>query len=233
MSGWGCRPRAAGSLETMSKNAFASIAAVVGAFVLIIAVALLVVRPWESAQPQEQVQAGDTLVEESTHVLDDAGDGAPVLVEFFDYQCPTCGQFHPVIEELRDRYEGSVTFAVRYFPLEMHANAVPAAAAAEAAAQQGEFEAMHARIFETQAEWSESDDAAAIFRGFAEQLGLDLAAYDAAVASEATADRIALDYTAGVTAGVQGTPTFFLDGRRIELESFDDVEQAIEQALSE
>ncbi|WP_347753699.1 thioredoxin domain-containing protein [Agrococcus sp. ProA11] len=215
----------------MSKNAFGSIAAVVGAFLLIIAVALLVVRPWESSQPQ--ADAGGTLVEESTHVLDDAGEGAPVLVEFFDYQCPTCGQFHPIVEDLRDRYDGSVTFAMRYFPLEMHANAVPAAAAAEAAAQQGEFEAMHNRIFETQAEWSESDDAAAIFRGFAEQLGLDLAAYDAAVESEATADRIALDYSAGVAAGVQGTPTFFIDGRRIELQSFDDLEQAIQQALEE
>lgn len=223
--------RVPGSLETMSKNAFASIAAVVGAFALIIAVALLVVRPWEGSQPQ--AQAGGRLVEESTHVLDDAGEGAPVLVEFFDYQCPTCAQFHPIVEDLRDRYEGSVTFAMRYFPLEMHANAVPAAAAAEAAAQQGEFEAMHDRIFETQAEWAESDDAAAIFRGFADQLGLDMAAFDAAVGSEATADRIALDYTAGENAGVQGTPTFFIDGRLIELQNFDDIEQAIEQALSE
>lgn len=215
----------------MSKNAFVSIAAVVGAFVVIIAVALLVVRPWEGSQPQQQ--SAGSLVEESTHVLDDAGDGAPVLVEFFDYQCPTCAQFHPIVEDLRDRYEGSVTFAVRHFPLEMHANAVPAAAAAEAAAQQGEFEAMHDRILETQSEWAESDDAAAIFRGYADDLGLDMDAFDAAVSSEATADRIALDYAAGVDAGVQGTPTFFLDGERIELQNFDDVESAIEQALSE
>lgn len=217
----------------MSKNAFVSIAAVVGAFAVIIAVALLVVRPWEGSQPQPQQQAAGSLVEESTHVLDDAGEGAPVLVEFFDYQCPTCAQFHPIVEDLRDRYDGSVTFAVRHFPLEMHANAVPAAAAAEAAAQQGEFEAMHDRIIETQAEWAESDDAAAIFRGYAEDIGIDLDAYEAAVGSEATADRIALDYTAGVDAGVQGTPTFFLDGERIELQNFDDVERAIEQALSE
>ncbi|WP_405216604.1 DsbA family protein [Agrococcus sp. Ld7] len=215
----------------MSKNAFVSIAAVVGAFVVIIAVALLVVRPWEGSQGQGQ--AAGSLVEESTHVLDDAGEGAPVLVEFFDYQCPTCAQFHPIVEDLRDRYEGRVTFAVRHFPLEMHANAVLAAAAAEAAAQQREFEAMHDRLLESQAEWAESDDAGAVFRGYAEALSLDMAAYDAAVGSEEVADRIALDYTAGVEAGVQGTPTFFLDGQRIELENFDDVEQAIEQALSE
>ena len=73
----------------MSKNAAVSIAAVVGAFLLIIGVALLVVRPWESAG----ASADDVeLIDESTHVLDDAGADAPQLVEFFDYNCPTCGQ---------------------------------------------------------------------------------------------------------------------------------------------
>lgn len=214
----------------MSKNAAVSIAAVVGAFVLIIAVALLVVRPWESSGSQT---TDVELIEESTHVLDDAGEGAPELVEFFDYECPTCGQFHPVIEDLRERYEGQVTFAVRYFPLSSHPNAVPAAAAAEAAAQQGEFEAMHARILETQSEWAGTGDAAALFRSFAEELDLDLTAYDEAVTAEATADRIALDFDAGVAAGVTQTPTFFLDGQRLELQDFADVEAAIVEALEQ
>ncbi|WP_206446616.1 DsbA family protein [Agrococcus sp. KRD186] len=215
----------------MSKNAVISIATVVGAIVVIVAVALLVVRPWESSQP---AAGGDVqLLDESTHVLDDAGEGAPVVVEFIDYECPSCGQFHPIVEDLRDRYEGQVTFAVRYFPLEMHANAVPAAAAAEAAAQQGEFEAMHAMLFDKQAEWAGTEDAAATFRGYAEVLGLDLAAYDAAVTAEATADRIAHDYEAGVAAGVQSTPTFFVDGEMVELQNYDDVESAIQQALEQ
>ncbi|WP_413320198.1 thioredoxin domain-containing protein [Agrococcus sp. 1P02AA] len=214
----------------MSKNAAVSIAAVVGAFLLIIGVALLVVRPWESAG----ASADDVeLIDESTHVLDDAGADAPQLVEFFDYECPTCGQFHPVIEDLRERYEGQVTFAVRYFPLSGHENAVPAAAAAEAAAQQGEFEAMHDRILETQAEWAGTEDAAATFRSYAEELGLDLAAYDAALTAEATADRIAHDFDAGVEAGVTQTPTFFLDGERLELQDFGDVEAAIVDALQQ
>lgn len=215
----------------MSKNAAVSIASVVGAIVLIVVVALIVVRPWESSQSQA---GGDVqLIEESTHVLDDAGEGAPVVVEFFDYECPACGAFHPIMEDLRNRYEGEVTFAVRYFPLEMHSNAVPAAAAAEAAAQQGEFEPMHALLFETQAEWAGTDDAAATFRSYAEELGLDMAAYDAAVSSEATADRIALDYEAGVAAGVQSTPSFFVDGELVELRNYEDVETAIQAALEE
>jgi protein-disulfide isomerase len=217
----------------MSKNAAVSIAAVVGAIVLIVAVALLVVRPWESQQSQAADGASVELVADSTHVLDDAGEGAPVVVEFFDYECPACGQFHPVVEDLRERYEGQVTFAVRYFPLQVHPNAVPAAAAAEAAAQQGEFEAMHTRLFETQAEWAGSEGAAATFRGYAEELGLDMAAYDEAVGAAATADRIAFDYQAGVAAGVQSTPTFFVDGQQLELRDYADVETAIEAALAE
>ncbi|HET8868099.1 MAG TPA: DsbA family protein, partial [Agrococcus sp.] len=78
-----------------------------------------------------------------------------------------------------------------------------------------------------------TEDAAATFRGYAEELGLDMAAYDEAVASEATADRIALDYRAGVELGVQSTPTFFVDGEMVELQSLDDVEAAIEAALAE
>jgi len=214
----------------MQKNALVSIAAVVGALVLIVGVALAVVRPWES--PAAQGASAVPVVDESTHVLDDAGEGAPVVVEFFDYECPSCGQFHPIVEDLRDRFEGEVTFAVRYFPLPGHPNAVPAALAAEAAAQQGELERMHATLFERQQEWAGTEDAAAAFRGYAEELGLDLAAYDEAVADPATLERIQADADAGIALGVQSTPTFFVDGDMVELQRYDDVETAIEAALA-
>lgn len=218
----------------MQKHALVSIAAVVGALVLIVAVALAVVRPWEAAAPAADAQRTDVaLVDESTHVLDDAGDGAPVVVEFFDYECPSCGQFHPIVEDLRDRYEGQVTFAVRYFPLPGHPDAVPAALAAEAAAQQGELEGMHALLFERQQQWSGTEDAASAFRGYAEELGLDLAAFDAAVADPATLDRIQHDADAGVALGVPSTPTFFVDGEMVELQRYDDVETAIQAALAQ
>lgn len=218
----------------MQKHALVSIAAVVGALVLIVAVALAVVRPWEAAAPAADASRTDVaLVDESTHVLDDAGDGAPVVVEFFDYECPSCGQFHPIVEDLRDRYEGQVTFAVRYFPLPGHPDAVPAALAAEAAAQQGELEGMHALLFERQQQWSGAEDAASAFRGYAEELGLDLAAFDAAVADPATLDRIQHDADAGVALGVPSTPTFFVDGEMVELQRYDDVETAIQAALAQ
>lgn len=215
----------------MSRNAAVSIATVVGALILIVTVALLVVRPWESSTPAPAASAASAeLVDDSTHLLSDAGPDAPVVVEFFDYECPGCGAFHPVVEDLVAEYGDQVTFAVRYYPLPSHPNAVPAAVAAEAAAQQGAFAEMHDVLFERQEQWTGSD-ATATFRGYAEELGLDMAAFDAAVADPATLDRVAFDANAGIALGVQSTPTFFVDGEQVDLVDYDDVETAIQAAL--
>ncbi|MET4100250.1 protein-disulfide isomerase [Agrococcus sp. UYP10] len=214
----------------MQKQAVISIATVVGALLLIVAVALAVVRPWERPEPAAEA-ANVAVVDESTHILDDAGEGAPVLVEFLDHECPSCGQFHPIVEDLRERYAGEVTFAVRYFPLAMHPNAVPAALAAEAAAQQGSFEAMHTMLFDRQQEWAGTDGAAAGFRGYAEELGLDLEAYDAAIADPETLERVQLDADAAAALGAPSTPTFFVDGEMLELQRYEDVELALQAAL--
>ena len=93
------------------------------------------------------------------------------------------------------------------------------AVAAEAAAQQDRFEDMYVRLFETQAEWGEAQESRAdLFRGFAEEIGLDMAAYDAAVADPATTERVELDFEEGQALGVSSTPTFFLDGELLELQ---------------
>ncbi|WP_425845754.1 DsbA family protein [Agrococcus sp. TSP3-2-1] len=220
----------------MPRSAAVSIAAVVGALVLIVAVALLVVRPWESptAAPAPGAStASAELVDESTHLLSDAGPGAPVVVEFFDYECPACGQFAPIVDDLVERHGDEVTFAVRYFPLPSHPNAIPAAVAAEAAAQQGAFAEMHALLLERQSDWAGADGAEETFRGYAEELGLDLAAFDQAVAADATLDRVALDANAGIALGVPSTPTFYVDGEQLQLRDFGDLEAAIEAALAE
>ena len=79
---------------------------------------------------------------------------------------------------------------------------------------------MYQRMFETQAQWGESaEDQSAVFRGFAEDLGLDMAAYDAAVADPATTERVQLDVADGKALGVQGTPTFFLNGEQMSYSS--------------
>lgn len=174
------------------------------------------------------------VVREDSHVLGEPGTGNAVLVEFLDFECEACGAAYPFIESLRERYAGQVTFVVRYFPIPSHKNALNAALAAEAAAQQGKFEEMYGRLFDTQAEWGEQQQSnAALFRSFAEEIGLDLEQFDRDVADPATRERVLVDQADGTALGVQGTPTFFLNGEKLELQSADDLVQAIDAALAE
>lgn len=169
----------------------------------------------------------------NSHVLDDAGPDAPTLVEFMDFECEACGAFYPVVEDLRARYDGQIDYVIRYFPIASHANSMNAAVAVEAAAQQGQLEQMYQRMFETQTTWGEQQQSQAdLFRTFAEDLGLDMAAFDAAVADPATEARVQQDLDDGRALGVQGTPTFYLDGEQLELSSFSDLTDAIDRALS-
>jgi protein-disulfide isomerase len=173
------------------------------------------------------------VLRESSHVLDDGGEGAVTVVEFLDFECEACGAFYPIVEDLRQQFAGEITYVVRYFPLPGHFNSKNAALAAEAAAQQDRFEDMYHRLFETQAEWGEAQESRAdLFRGFAEELGLDMAAYDAAVADPSTAERVESDFQEGRALGVSSTPTFFVDGEIAELQEWDDLENAIQAAVN-
>lgn len=177
---------------------------------------------------------GDTvpMVLEDSHVMNDAGEGAPVLVEFLDFECEACGAVYPVIEEVRAQYDGQLTYVMRYF-ITNHANSLNAALAAEAASQQGKFEDMFHTLFERQAEWGEKQDSQAdVFRGYAEELGLDMEAYDKSVADPATQERIELDHNAGLKLGVRGTPTFILDGEQLQLQYVTDLTDAIDAAIA-
>lgn len=171
-------------------------------------------------------------VAEHSHYLDYVGEDAPTVVEFLDFECPACGSIYPYVEEIREHYKGEINYVVRYFPLSGHRNAMTAALAVEAAAQQDQFESMYQRVFETQAEWGGSqEDESATFRGYAQSMGLDMAAYDAAVADEANEARIIEDYNAGVALGVTGTPSFYLDGKPLRLTDPNDLPNAIDQVL--
>lgn len=109
-----------------------------------------------------------------------------------------------------------------------------AAIAAEAAAQQGQYEAMYQLLFETQTQWGESSkDQSAVFRGFAEELGLEMTAYDAAVADPATRARVEADITDAMALGVSGTPTFFLNGQPMSVDSLEQFQAEIAAAATD
>ncbi len=173
-------------------------------------------------------------VRADSHRLDTADDDKVTLVEFLDLECESCAAAYPFVEDLREKYAGRVTFVMRYFPLEGHRNSRTAAHAVEAAARQGRLEEMYRRMFETQQQWGESQESQApLFRTFADELGLDLATYDADVDSEAVATRVQADVDDGLTLGVTGTPTFFLNGEKVEAASTDDFVRQIDDALAD
>ena len=160
------------------------------------------------------------------------GTSGVTFTEFLDFECEACGAAFPAVEQLRRDYAGQVTFNVRYFPIDSHRNARNAAIAVEAAAQQGALEEMYKRMFETQTSWAEQGSSkAAVFRGYAEDLGLDMEEYDAAVQDPQTEARVERDVDAGVELGVQGTPTFFIDEQMIEPKSVEDIRQELDAAL--
>ena len=168
------------------------------------------------------------LVRENSRVLSQAPDEKAVLVEFLDFECEACGAAYPFVEELRAEYSENVTFVQRYFPLPGHLNSMNAAVAVESAAQQDAYEDMYKKMFDTQTQWGESaDNKSALFRTYAEDLGLDMAAYDAAVADPATEERVKLDIADGKAFGVTGTPTFFLDDKILMVQTLDEFKAAV------
>jgi protein-disulfide isomerase len=175
--------------------------------------------------------AAAELVREDSHRVTSPVTEKAQLVEFLDFECESCRAAYPLVEELKKEYGDRITFVNRYFPLPGHRNSGTSALAVEAAAQQGQYEQMYARMFETQPQWGEKQDSQApLFRTFAQDLGLDLAKYDAAVADEKTIDRIRKDVADGRALGVTGTPTFFLNGEKLVLNTEADFRQKLTDA---
>jgi protein-disulfide isomerase len=200
-------------------------------FVVVVVLAAISVS--KDAISNESGTNGISVIQSNTHILQDAGDRAPVLVEFLDFECEACGAFYPYIEELKREFKGEVTFAFRYFPLPGHSNSVNAALSVEAAAEQGKLEEMFSLVFETQSLWGESSESkAATFRSYAEKIGLNMNLYDSSIANPETLRRITDDYNDGVALGISGTPTFFLNNQRLTLRTFEDVRAAILDQLS-
>lgn len=157
----------------------------------------------------------ELLVREDSRYLSRVEGAEVTVVEFLDFECEACRAQFPVMEQLRKDYDGRINFVIRYFPMPGHTNSRPAAAAVEAAAEQGALEDMYVKMYETQAQWGESQESKAeVFVGFAKELGLDVEEFRAAMDDPATAERVQADFDDGVALGVQGTPTIYVNGRQ-------------------
>jgi protein-disulfide isomerase len=137
-------------------------------------------------------------------------DAAVTLVEYGDYECPYCGAAYPIIKEVQARMGARLRFVFRNFPITTsHPHAEQAAEAAEAAAGQGRFWEMHDLLYENQKRLRDRD-----LSGYAATLGLDVAKFEKELAGHVHAGRVREDFMGGVRSGVNGTPTFYIDGVR-------------------
>lgn len=134
------------------------------------------------------------------------------LVEYGDYQCPYCGTAYPIIKEIQSTFGDQVLFIFRNFPLqESHRYANIAAQAAEAAGKQGKFWEMHDAIFENQQQLNED-----FLEDLAEKLGLDMEQFEQDLNSEEISNKVEDDFESGVRSGVNGTPSFFINGSKFD-----------------
>ena len=173
-------------------------------------------------------------VQASNHVKGE-GKKQVVLTEYGDFECPACGQYYPIVEQVVEKYKADITFQFRHFPLrQIHPNAVLAHRYAEAASNQGKFWEMYNLLYQNQSTWSGSNSADATFRSLAESLNLDMGKLDTDVKSETTNAIINADIAEGQKVGASSTPTFLVNGKKVEnptsLEAFN---KLIEDAIAE
>ena len=155
------------------------------------------------------------------------GSGAITLVEFSDFQCPACLAVQQPLEQILKKYEGKVEFVYRYFPLtSIHKNAMMSAQAAEAAYRQGKFFEMHDKLFATQASWQGLADPKETFMAYAKEIGLDTEKFGQDIDSQSVKDVINNDLLATTRYRLTGTPTFFINGSKVE---FAQIESKIQE----
>ena len=145
--------------------------------------------------------------------------GAGTATLYTDYQCPYCAKAEPKFEEAAKKLDGIMNVTVRHMPLNMHANAVPAALAVEAAEAQGKHLEMANKLFATQNDWKnikERDKLRTLFNDYAKELGLNVEEFDKVLLASDTVKPIQRDYEHAVKIGVKGTPTFAVNDKVVE-----------------
>ncbi|MGB2636239.1 MAG: thioredoxin domain-containing protein [Candidatus Acidiferrum sp.] len=156
-------------------------------------------------------------------------DAKCTLVEYGDYECPHCGHAYPIVKRVQKHFGKRLRFVFRNFPLaEMHSNAESAAETAEFAGAHKKFWEMHDALFENQEQLG-----GPLYLRLAQELGLPPQALREAVEKREFLSRVKSDFTGGVRSGVNGTPTFFIDGKRHDASfEYADLVEAIDAALA-
>jgi len=146
-------------------------------------------------------------------------DNKVILVEYGDYQCPSCGQAFPGVNTIVEEYNDDLTFVFRNFPLtSIHPNAKAASAVAEAAGLQGKYWEMHDLLYENQDDWSALDASKRtdMFTRYATTIGLNVETFKTDLTSKPVNQKINFDMAVGKSVNVSATPSFFLNGEKLD-----------------
>ena len=166
----------------------------------------------KSLSPSQEQNFDQAQLIQSAKHSKGAADSAVTIVEFGDIQCPACQAAQPIINQTLETYSQNIYFIFRHYPLTTHKNAKVAAKAAEAAGNQGKFFEMLDLMYKNQKEWEQEANPREEYRQYASELTLDLDQFNKDM--EKDYENIMSDYALGNMAGVQSTPTFFINGQK-------------------
>lgn len=179
--------------------------------------------------------AGDTTKAQADDWVKGGARAGVTLIEYGDFQCPACRSYASVVKQLQEMFPDELRIIYRHFPLtQIHRHALPAARAAEAAGAQGKFWEMHDLLFEKQGLWSNESRVDEIFLDYAKSLELDEDKFKADYDSPAVRDRIQAQLTGANALGLNSTPSFLLNGQKLQNpRSFDEFKTLIEAAVKD
>ncbi len=168
-------------------------------------------------KPEQKDAVSALLAVTSADHIKGPENASVTLIEYGDFQCPSCLSYYPYVIQLTKDFPTMLRMVYRNFPITtIHANAIAAAQTAEAASKQGKFWEMHNVLFENQSTWASERNPEVLFIQYAKQIGLDSERFKNDMNSSAVSNKIKNDQDSGTALDVQGTPTFFLNGREIE-----------------
>ena len=182
-------------------------------------------------EPISEVASAAIEITDSDWVKGDR-QGDVTLVEFGDFQCPACVSYYPIVKKLSEEIQTDLKIVYKQYPLtQIHKNAFPAARAAGAAGRQGKFWEMHDVLFEKNSDWVDLGDPRDKFSEFAKEIGLDEQKFQQDYESKEVEESINADQVTGNRIGVNSTPTFYLNAKKVQPKSYDEFKKLIEDEI--
>ena len=163
-------------------------------------------------------------------------DAKTILIEYSDFQCPACAFYYPLLKKISEEFGDNLAIVYRHFPLPNHQGAKPMAYAAEAAGKQGKFWEMHDMIFDNQSKWVAQSQSKIkdIAVEYAKSLELNIEQFEKDFGSKEIEQKVEGHYRDGIKAGINSTPTFFLNGQMLQSpRNYDELRNIIIQAIDE